>query len=205
MSHVRPARFFASSGLAVLFVALLAVAPATAAVWVASADLDPSNSFTAEITIDDGTGIVQFVLSGPDTQWFALGLGGTSMSETYSIVTTPTPAVEERELGNHNAGTVLTPSITTESHVVNAGTSTFTLTRVLDPGTGAYVFDMADVEGGVPIPVIWGVGQGAPFQYHGNSNRGAADVQFEGDATPVHHEVVSQSFGATKMAFRRVR
>lgn len=199
------ARLRLPSGLTVLVAAALLATPAPAAVWVASADLDPSHSFTAQITIDDGAGQIEFLLTGPDDRWFALGLGATSMNGTYSIITYPMPAVEERSLGNHSEGDVLLPAASLADHSTGGGTATFTIGRAQDPGTGAYVFDMMDVESGAAIPVIWGVGQDPSFSYHGNSNRGSQDIQFESDATPTPEAGMTlQSFGATKLVFRRV-
>ena len=148
----RPVR---SSSLAAAAL-VLAAGPASAASWVAQAELQPSSGYTVTITIDDVAETVEFALTGPDAQWFALGLGGTMMNGTYAIVTTPTPAVEERTLGNHNEGSVLTPSVTLSNHVDHLdGTVTFTLDRDVDPGNGGYAFDLNDVQQGLPIPVIF--------------------------------------------------
>jgi len=193
--------------LAPLLATVLAFAsPASAEVWTAAAELDAASPFSIEITIDDGAGEIRFAMTGPEDKWFALGLGGSQMSGTYAIVTTPTPAVEERTLGNHNPGSPLPVAVVMDDYVVNGdGTSTFEVSRAQDPGTGAYVFDMQDVQAGVPIPVIWGVGQGAPFQYHGDT-RGDGGVEFQADATPAPEgSVVAQTFGATKLLFLRER
>ena len=198
---------FVFERLFVSLVAGLASVPATAATWVATADLQPSSSYTAQIAIDDTAGQIEFVLTGPTGVWFALGLGGTQMDGTYAIVTTPVPAAEERTLGQHNQGAPLTPSITLADHVVNGGgTSTFTITRDQDPGTGAYVFDMLDVQSGTPIPVIWGVGLDPILAYHGPTNRGDTEVSFEEQtATSAGPPaIVAQSFGKTKLIFSRV-
>jgi hypothetical protein len=169
-------------------------APAAADIWVATADLQPSSSYTAQITIDDTAGEIEFILTGPTGVWFALGLGATEMDGTYAIVTTPAPAVEERTLGQHSEGTGMTPSVTIDGHVVNGdGTSVFTLARAQDPGTGAYVFDM--LEGQDPI-----------LAYHGPQNRGSTDVSFEEQTATAAEPpaIVAQSFGKTKLIFRRV-
>jgi hypothetical protein len=185
----------------------IVAAPAAADIWVATADLQPSSSYTAQITIDDTAGEIEFILTGPTGVWFALGLGATEMDGTYAIVTTPAPAVEERTLGQHSEGTGMTPSVTIDGHVVNGdGTSVFTLARAQDPGTGAYVFDMLDVQSGTPIPVIWGVGQDPILAYHGPQNRGSTDVSFEEQTATAAEApaIVAQSFGKTKLIFRRV-
>ena len=182
---------------------------ASAATWVCDTLLETGGgNMNLTITIDDGADTIDFLLTGPDAQWMAIGPGGNVMFNRYAIVTYPAGTAEERKLGNHNAGAALSPqNITLDSFTPNGdGTNTFAISRDRDPGDpDAYVFPMAEVEAGNWIPMIWAVGQGASFAYHGGSNKNIGSVQFSGPPVAVGEPSVRDlSWGQVKLAFRRV-
>jgi len=193
--------------LAALPVLLTLPAVASADVWVADAVLSTGGGdVSMTVTIDDVTEDVDIELSGSDARWFAVGFGTNAMSGTYAIVTRPGGLVEERQLGNHNPGSVIGPTITLDSWTTGGGQATFALSRTIDPGvSGVYVFPIVDVQNGAPIPLIWAVGQSGTFAYHGPGNKAFGSESFAPDGPVSAQEpgMRDASWGRIKLEFRR--
>ncbi len=185
------------------------LAPAAQAdVWTADVLLTTGGGDVAmTVTIDDVTEEVDIALTGSDSAWFAVGFGGSTMSGTYTIVTYPGGTVEERQLGEHNPGLPIGPTITLDAwSTPGGGVATFEMSRVADPGVAnVYVFPLADVQSGTPIPMIWGIGQGTSFTYHGPINKATGGQAFApGGAVSADEPAVEDlSWGRVKMLFHR--
>jgi hypothetical protein len=191
----------------ILAASLVAAGGARAATYVATKTMATGGgTIETTITIDDTAGTLDIEMTGPNTRWLAIGMDSSLMGGTYTIVTYPAGSAEERTLGNHSAGSPLSPqNITLDIFTPNGdGTSTFAISRALDPGDpDAYVFPADPTV--APIPFIWAVGQGASFSYHGAPNKNGGNVTFESDATAADEPSVREmSWGMAKFTFRRV-
>jgi len=172
--------------------------PASATVWVATHDW-PSRGLSLEALVDDVTDDVQLTIVGPVGVWLSYGFGGSGMTGTYAVVGSPGGGVEERILGNHNAGSLLPSAITVDSWTdLGNGTARFVLSRTRDPGTGAWVFPASETT----VPIIFAVGQSSVFGNHGSGNRSSGSVHFGPDAVPAPEGIRSASWGTTKITFR---
>jgi hypothetical protein len=185
-------------------VGVVLVSPVRAATWVAEADLTTAGGdISLAVSVDDVSQIVAIEMTGSESIWFSVGFGGSVMADTYAIVAHPGGTVEERKLGDHTPGVPLSPSITLDGwSTPGNGMATFEMSRAIDPGIpDVWVFPLADIQSGTPIPIIWAVGQGAPFTYHGGGNRSSGDVAFgPGDIVATS----PMSWGRVKLLFREV-
>ena len=111
-------------------------------------------------------------MSGPTNRWFSWGFGSTTMNGAYAIVASGSPLrITERQLGSHDAGTLLTSSITVVSSCIlsNRLYSFFFRPRSV---TGRYSFS------GQPttISVIWARGTDTTFAYEGLDGHGTGSL-----------------------------
>lgn len=127
------------------------------------------NNMTIDLTVDVAQNEVTIVISGPSSNWFAYGFGGSSMFNTYSIVTTGAGVMSERKLGNHNAGTSLASSFSSNSTSVSGAIRTDTIRRPI-AGLNNNYFSFPTSPGSFML--IWGKGNGSSLSNHGGSNRG---------------------------------
>lgn len=64
------------------------------------------------LDLDENTGNITINMTGPAEVWFGVGFGATSMSDLpYTIVIDGNGVVQERNLADHDAGSVLPPSV----------------------------------------------------------------------------------------------
>lgn len=189
----------ASVALALLATVLL-FTPASATVWVAAHQW-AARDLSLEVRVDDVTDMVQMTIIGPSGVWLSYGFDAAAMAGTYAVVALPGGSVQERTLGNHNAGALLpTSSIIVDSWTdLGDGTAQFVLSRPRDPGTGAWVFPVGEVA----VPIIYAVGTSPSFGNHGSQNRSSGILPFGADAVAVPEGVRSASWGATKLVFLR--
>lgn len=131
-------------------------------------------NLTLEVNVDVSSNVATIVMSGPDEQWFAFGFDGSEMDGTYAITAENISGttINERSLGDHNSGSVLESSITSEEVSVTDGVRTITLTL---PASGSN-FNFPNEES--VISFIAAVGFGGNLAYHGfgNYNQGVANT-----------------------------
>jgi len=134
-----------------------------------------SDSATSPVTfvleLDSATSTATITLSGPSSVWFGVGLNATTMGSgapgtpngPYTIVVDGAGKVMERRLWNHQAGTVLAPSVKVVSNTVAGALRTVVLTRPMKGATSKhYIFDCASAS----LPFINAVGKASAFAYH---------------------------------------
>lgn len=121
--------------------------------------------------------IATITMSGPADKWFSVGLGSPSFTmadQPYSIIVSGTGKVEERKLGDHDGGRVLTPSINLTSHTVVDGTRTVVVTRPMNGATADhYTFTPTTTSS---IPHLAATGMGPDYSYHGPKTRGGSTL-----------------------------
>lgn len=107
-------------------------------------------------------------LEGPADVWFGAGFGARTMADaSWTVVVDGAGAVTERKLAKHAAGSVLTPSITVESNVVDKATGlrTVVVSRPLEGVSGDYfTFSMAAED--TTVPLLVAVGSSSAYAYH---------------------------------------
>jgi len=148
---------------------LLCAMPSYAQIYQGSTQLGTSMSL--DITLNTNTDSVSMEFSGPSSGYYAVGFGGTGMTNTYTVVVNSNGTVQERKLGNHQGGNVLSASVAYNA-VVAGGVRTAFIERARAGASGNhYTFSS---NGGV-INLIWAKG-GTSFGNHGGSNRGFASI-----------------------------
>ena len=128
-------------------------------------------SMSLDITLNTNTDSVSMEFSGPSSGYYAVGFGGTGMTNTYTVVVNSNGTVQERKLGNHQGGNVLSASVAYNA-VVAGGVRTAYIERARAGASGNhYTFS----SNGGAINLIWAKG-GTSFGNHGGSNRGFASI-----------------------------
>ena len=90
----------------------------TTAAIVSSITLQQSSDFTLDVSINQNTEVAWFQMTGPDSAWFGVGFGSTTMTNTYAIIATGSATVQERKLGSHSSGSLLNSSISVISDLI---------------------------------------------------------------------------------------
>ena len=148
---------------------LLCAVPSYGQIYQGSTQMGTSMSL--DITLNTNTDSVSMEFSGPSSGYYAVGFGGTGMTNTYTVVVNSNGTVQERKLGNYQGGNVLSASVA-YSAVVTAGVRTAYIERARSGASGNhYTFS----SNGGSINLIWAKG-GTSFGNHGNSNRGFASI-----------------------------
>ncbi|MGD2003587.1 MAG: hypothetical protein PVK00_02215 [Flavobacteriales bacterium] len=148
---------------------LLCAMPSYGQIYQGSTQLGTSMSL--DITLNTNTDSVSMEFSGPSSGYYAVGFGGTGMTNTYTVVVNSNGTVQERKLGNHQGGSVLSASVTYNA-VVASGVRTAYIERARAGASGNHYTFSAN---GGPINLIWAKG-GTSFGNHGGSNRGFASI-----------------------------
>ena len=148
-----------------IFGAMLFVAPLYGQIYSGTTQL--GTAMNLDITVNTNTDSVHMEFSGPSSGYYAVGFGGTSMTNTYTVVVNSNGTVQERKLGNHQGGSVLSSSVS-YSAVVTGGNRTAYIERAR---TGASTNHFTFPSTGGMINLIWAKG-GTSFGNHGGSNRG---------------------------------
>jgi len=98
-----------------------------------------SSLIDLSITADGTTDTVTIKMVGPDTVWFGVGFNAGNMGDLpYAIIVDGTGSVSERKLGDHNPGTLLTPSVKIVSNIVSGSNRIVVLTRSMTGNTKDY-------------------------------------------------------------------
>jgi hypothetical protein len=124
---------------------------------------------TLDIQVDLVNDVATIVMTGPVNEWFAYGFGGNAMANTYAVIVTGqdgSTEINERLLGNHNSGTLLTSSLSNESISTANGIRTITFTLPAD-ASGDY-YDFPETESVVSF--INATGFGGTLGFHGSGN-----------------------------------
>ena len=148
---------------------LLCAVPSYGQIYQGSTQLGTSMSL--DITLNTNTDSVSMEFSGPSSGYYAVGFGGTGMTNTYTVVVNSNGSVQERKLGSYQGGNVLSASVV-YSAVVTGGVRTAYIERARSGASGNhYTFP----SNGGSINLIWAKG-GTSFGNHGSSNRGFASI-----------------------------
>ena len=126
------------------------------------------------LNLYESTQIAQMIFSGSPKNWYGIGYGGQVMNNTYAIIVDGYGNVTERLLGNHEPGTLLKPSVTVTSDLVNASLNArvVTLTRPMQLAYPYYSFDVTTAS----IPIIWAHGTTPDLESHGPTNDGVGQL-----------------------------
>ena len=148
---------------------LLCAMPSYGQIYQGSTQLGTSMSL--DITLNTNTDSVSMEFSGPSSGYYAVGFGGTGMTNTYTVVVNSNGTVQESKLGNHQGGNVLSASVAYNA-MVAGGVRTAYIERARAGASGNhYTFS----SNGGAINLIWAKG-GTSFGNHGGSNRGFASI-----------------------------
>eukprot|EP00755_Sulcionema_specki_P025739 Sspe_Gene.15803::Locus_5512_Transcript_1_1_Confidence_1.000_Length_6457::g.15803::m.15803 len=144
---------------------------------------------TGNLTVDRSSQRVRVEIEGPTDKWFAVGFGSQAMKDTYAIVVYPQTfgtdtVLHERQLGQHMAGALLTPSAVVTSDSSVNGRRRVVLLRGVAGNTTAHHSFVNDT-----VPYIAAVGHSMVFQYHGEGGKGAGVVKLQAHVTVTPGEV----------------
>jgi len=129
------------------------------------------------LDMDPKTNKATITLQGPSDVWFGVGFGGHHVSThgadpsvgvsmvgtNWTLVVFPNGTVQERKLGNHEAGVLLPQTITVTSNKVEGGSRTVTLTRsIMGAASDDFKFDPTANQ----VTFINAIGGSAEFTYH---------------------------------------
>ena len=128
-----------------------------------SVTLNAPQQMTIDLTLNDLTQLADIVLTGPDNMWFSVGFDSTVDANTYAIVVEGGGVVQERKLGDHNAGTRLTSTVSQISSTVNSGIRNLHLQRDLVGADSNYHTFTAAPQS---LDLIWAYGSGPNFSFH---------------------------------------
>jgi len=148
---------------------LLFTVTSYAQIYQGSAQL--GTSISLDITLNTNTDSVSIEFIGPSSGYYAVGFGGTSMTNTYTLVVNSNGIVQERKLGNHQGGILLSAAVA-YSAVVTGGVRTAYIER---PRAGVSGNHYTFSSNGGTINLIWAKG-GTSFGNHGGSNRGFGSI-----------------------------
>jgi len=146
---------------------------------------DASEALTSmTLTVDSSESMATIKISGPKDKWFAVSFGSPQFSMAdlpYTIVVDGKGNVEERKLGNHSPGSVLTSMVRVTSNSVTDGKRTVIMNRPLKGATeDHYSFTISDSS----IPMLAASGQGSSFAYHGSKTRTGGTLQLTAVEAP---------------------
>lgn len=172
--------------LSLAFICITSIA--SAQILNGTGTLSSANNMTCDITVNVPQNEVTIVLTGPNNVWFGFGFGGTQMFNRYSIITTGAGTVSERNLGNHNSGTLLTSSFTSVNTTVSGSIRTVTLVRPI-AGLNSNYFSFPTSPGS--FMMIWGKGNGSNLANHGGGNRGSSMFTLSNSCTSTTTQLAS--------------
>jgi len=166
----------------------------------------------AAVRLDPATNAAELTLSGPADVWFGVAWGARQMadlpyativSQDYaysSLLSSSSPsaplvgvpvtedgwALTERQLGDHDPGSLLEPSVTVLSHSLDeaSNTRTVVLSRPMDLSgwaEGYYSYDPTGADG--TINILAAVGDSPEFAYHKAHGNGALSLLAAGATT----------------------
>lgn len=148
--------------------------------YIGNTVVNSANNMEVSVVVDPVLSTIEITMTGPINVFRGYGFGGSAMSTTYAIITDGNGNVEERKLGNHNSGTVLTSSLTSTSHSVTGSIATTIVTR---PLTGMNSDYYTFLSGASTVPIIWAFGQSATLSQHTGANRGISTLIISQDCS----------------------
>merc|ERR1711962_184643 len=129
-------------------------------------------------------GEASITISGPADKWFSVAFGTPNFAmadKPWTLVVDGKGNVEERKLGDHDPGQVLSSSVRVTSNTVVDGERTVVMTREFKGKTpDHFTFDAASSE----ISVITASGTGPSYAYHGPKQRTGGKIQLSGVDVP---------------------
>jgi len=129
-------------------------------------------------------GEASITISGPATKWFAVAFGTPNFAmadKPWTVVVDGKGNVEERKLGDHDPGQVLSSSVRVTSNTVVDGERTVVMSREFKGKTpDHFTFDASNSE----ISVITASGTGPSYAYHGPKQRTGGKIQLSGVDVP---------------------
>jgi len=135
------------------------------------------------ITINVTNSRLIIAFSGPTSYWHGIGFGSTSMSNTYAIIVNGNGTYQERKLGNHQEGTLLTSSILNASSIVNNNIITTTLVRALTGITSShYTFSSTLTS----LSIIYAQGSTSSFNGAVHKTEESKKITFSSSSTPTN-------------------
>merc|ERR1712180_157878 len=129
-------------------------------------------------------GLATITLTGPSTKWYgwAFGTPNYAMSDKpYTIVVDGKGNVEERKLGDHDPGTVLTSSVRIVSNSITDGIRTVVVTR---PFQGKTTDHFTFSPSSPSLPMLTASGSTSTFSYHGAKQRTGGNLLLTGEDVP---------------------
>jgi len=156
-----------------IFISAFAGNQLSAQILQGSTTVNAGNNMVVTVTVNTATDVVDITATGPDGVWFGYGFGGGNMTNRYSVITDGNGGIEERKLGNHNSGSLLTSSFTSSTSTVSGGIRTTTVSRPRVGLSGDY-YTFPNTPGSFTI--IWARGNGVSLSQHSSSNRGSSMV-----------------------------
>ena len=155
------------------------------------------NLVNISVDLNPASDLATIQLQGPANVWFGVGLGahgkfnpadpssGLSMLGTnWTIIVLTDGTVMERDLGNHEPGTELPPSVTVVSNTVVNGQRTIIMTRSIAGSKADNMrFDPKDNS----MPFINAIGNDHVFDLYGHKLKATGVICKHQDATGLAH------------------
>merc|ERR1712176_1756843 len=119
--------------------------------------------------------IVTITLIGPADRWFGIGIGNTTMDNTYAFIVDEDGTVSEHRLGNHNAGDILPTSITdlTYNQTTENGIRTVEISRSREAYSNLFYTFPNGRSNSVPLIAAWALQPNEAF--HATANHGSTN------------------------------
>jgi len=123
-------------------------------------ELSSSSGISVAFMFDYDASTVTITMQGPSSDWFGVGFGATSMGNTYAIINEGNDDVTERKLGDHNSGSSLTDSFTSETNDVDGDVRTVTVVRSIT-GSDSDYYTFGTYAADDTLSLIWGTTSGS--------------------------------------------
>ena len=156
--------------------------------------VNAANNMVITVTVNTQTDVVDITATGPNGAWFGYGFGGSSMTNTYSMITDGSGLIVERKLGNHTSGSLLTSSFSSTSTALNGGLRTTMASRNRVGANSSY-FTFPNTAG--TFTIIWAKGSGPSLNTHLSNNRGTAIITLTDCTALIDTSVTPVSNGLT--------
>ena len=134
---------------------------------------------TISIQLDTSLSKATITLTGPSENWYGIGFNASNFvmaDQPYTIVIDGNGNAEERKLGNHAPGNVLSQSFKVASNTVKDGKRTVVIVRPFSGQTSDhYTFDPKISS----VPLLFASGLGASYTYHGPNLRSGGTIHLQ--------------------------
>ena len=136
------------------------------------------------LNLDSSLSKATIELTGPSQSWFGVGFNAPSFlmaDQPYTIVVDGNGNVEERKLGNHAPGNVLSQSFKVVSNSIKDELRTVTIERPFAGKTNDhYTFDPKNSS----LPLLLASGTASSFSYHGPTSRSGGTIHLQAVDNP---------------------